>query len=87
MSTIDHDGTTTLDVRGTKCPVPIVKAKQALDTLAPGALLEVHATDVGSVEDFKAWAATSRLATLEEQRVEQEPSGRTVYVHVLKRRG
>ena len=29
--------TTILDVRGAKCPVPIVKTKQALDKLAPHA--------------------------------------------------
>jgi TusA-related sulfurtransferase len=78
--------TTILDVRGTKCPVPIVKAKQALDQLGPGDSLEVHATDGGSVEDFKGWAATTRLATLDAQRVEQDASGATVYVHVLTRK-
>jgi len=77
----------TLDVRGTKCPVPIVKAKLALDALAPGDLLEVVATDGGSVEDFKGWAATSKLATLEEQRTDADESGRQIFVHVLKRRG
>ena len=77
---------TILDVRGAKCPVPIVKAKQALDALAPGQLLEVHATDGGSVEDFKGWASTSKLATLEEQRTESDDTGRQVYVHVLKRK-
>ena len=78
--------TTILDVRGAKCPVPIVKAKHALDKLAPGESLEVHATDGGSVEDFRGWAATSRLATLDAQRVQQDGSGATVYVHVLTRR-
>jgi TusA-related sulfurtransferase len=76
----------TLDVRGARCPVPIVKAKQALDALSPGDLLEVLATDPGSVEDFKGWGATSKLATLEEQRTDRDESGRTVYVHVLKRK-
>jgi len=77
---------TILDVRGTKCPVPIVRAKQALDGLPPGDQLEVHATDAGSLEDFKGWAATSKLATLDAQRIETEDSGRHVYVHLLTRR-
>lgn len=77
----------TLDVRGAKCPVPIVKAKQALDGLKPGDVLEVQATDPGSVADFQGWARTSKLATLAEQRTETEPTGRVVYVHVLERRG
>jgi len=76
-----------LDVRGAKCPVPIVKAKQALEGLQPGDLLEVQATDPGSVADFQGWARSSKLATLKEQRTETEPTGRALYVHVLERRG
>ena len=74
-----------LDVRGLKCPVPIIKAKQALDALAAGDTLEVHATDPGSVPDFQGWARTSRLAVLTEQREEKDGTGRSVYVHVLVR--
>ena len=77
----------TLDVRGAKCPVPIVKAKQALDGMKPGDLLEVLATDPGSVADFQGWAKTSKLAALREQRTETEPPGRQVFVHVLERKG
>ena len=75
-----------LDVRGAKCPVPIVKAKQALDALKPGDELEVFATDPGSVADFQGWAKTSKLATLKEQRTESE-AGRSLFVHVLQRKG
>lgn len=74
-----------LDVRGLKCPVPIIKARQALDALAAGDTLEVHATDPGSVPDFQGWARTSRLAALTEQREEKDGAGRSVYVHVLVR--
>jgi TusA-related sulfurtransferase len=76
----------TLDVRGAKCPVPIVRAKQALDAMQPGEQLEVFATDPGSVPDFQGWARTSKLAVLKEQRTETEPPGRAVYVHVLERK-
>ena len=41
-----------LDVRGAKCPIPIVKAKKEMDALAPGDQLEVIATDPGSMPDF-----------------------------------
>jgi len=77
----------TLDVRGTKCPVPIVKARQALDSLQPGDVLEVLATDRGSVSDFQGFARTSKLATLTAQRTETDDTGREVYVHVLERKG
>ncbi len=76
----------TLDVRGAKCPVPIVKAKQALDGMRAGDQLEVLATDPGSVADFQGWAKTSKLALLKEQRTDIEPAGRQVFVHVLERK-
>ena len=76
----------TLDVRGTKCPVPIVRAKQAIDTMSPGDILEVLATDAGSVPDFVGWAKASKLAILREQRTETDAAGREVYVHVLERK-
>ena len=75
-----------LDVRGLKCPLPIVKAKKAIDELAPGDLLEVVATDPGSTLDFQGWARTSKTASLREQRTEVDDAQRTVYVHVLERK-
>ena len=75
-----------LDVRGTKCPVPIVKAKKEMDTMRPGEVLEVVATDPGSVPDFQGWVKTSRLALLRAQRTEKDETGRDVYVHTLERK-
>jgi TusA-related sulfurtransferase len=74
-----------LDVRGAKCPVPIVKAKKMIDTLPVGETLEVLATDPGSVADFQGWAKVSKLATLKEQRTEKDETGKEVYVHVIER--
>jgi TusA-related sulfurtransferase len=76
-----------LDVRGTKCPVPIVRAKKEVDGMQAGDVLEVLATDPGSMSDFQGWAKTSKLALLREQRTEKDETGREVYVHVLERRG
>jgi tRNA 2-thiouridine synthesizing protein A len=76
-----------LDVRGAKCPVPIVRAKKEIDLMQAGDVLEVLATDPGSVSDFQGWAKTSKLAVLREQRTEKDPTGREIYVHVLERRG
>ena len=75
-----------LDVRGTKCPVPIVRAKKEIDGMRGGEVLEVLATDPGSVQDFQGWAKTCKLAVLREQRTEEDPTGRVIYVHVLERR-
>jgi tRNA 2-thiouridine synthesizing protein A len=48
-----------LDARGLACPMPIVKTAQAIKALTPGQLLEVLATDPGSVADFTAWSRST----------------------------
>ena len=48
-----------LDLRGLSCPLPVAKTAQAIRELAVGDLIEVHATDPGSVPDFAAWCATT----------------------------
>jgi tRNA 2-thiouridine synthesizing protein A len=49
----------TLDVRGQSCPLPVVRASQAIKLLETGQLLEVLATDPGSLTDFPAWSKTT----------------------------
>ncbi|MDQ0394246.1 sulfurtransferase TusA family protein [Labrys monachus] len=34
-----------LDLRGLKCPLPVLHARKALDRAAPGALLRIECTD------------------------------------------
>jgi TusA-related sulfurtransferase len=65
--------------------MPIVKAKKEIDQMKPGELLEVIATDPGSVPDFKGWAQTSKTAVLKEQRTEKEGST-DLYIHILERK-
>jgi tRNA 2-thiouridine synthesizing protein A len=48
-----------LDLKGLSCPIPIVKTAKAVKELAPGQLIEVFATDPGSVPDFRAWSKTT----------------------------
>ena len=50
------DVTETLDVKGQSCPMPVVKTKQAIDDLDGGDVLEVLATDSGSMSDIDGWA-------------------------------
>jgi len=45
----------TLDAKGMNCPLPILKAKKALVNVPSGGILEVLATDPGSVADFEAF--------------------------------
>ena len=45
-----------LDVRGLNCPLPILRAKKALNGMTSGQVLRVVATDPGSQKDFQAFA-------------------------------
>jgi len=42
----------TLDVRGLRCPLPILKAQRAICDVKVGGMLEILATDPGAPEDF-----------------------------------
>ncbi|MDB5507793.1 MAG: SirA-like protein [Hyphomicrobiales bacterium] len=43
---------TKLDLTGLKCPLPALKTRKALKSLAPGDSLEVHCTDPMAVIDI-----------------------------------
>lgn len=45
-----------LDASGLNCPLPILRAKKSLAQLNAGQVLQVIATDPGSVKDFEAFA-------------------------------
>jgi tRNA 2-thiouridine synthesizing protein A len=45
-----------LDARGLNCPLPILRAKKALNDMQSGQVLKIVATDPGSVKDFAAFA-------------------------------
>ena len=45
-----------IDATGLACPLPLLKAKQGLNQLAPGQILEISATDPGSVRDFHSFS-------------------------------
>ena len=44
-----------VDARGLSCPMPIVKTAQAVKSMAPGSVVELLATDAGSIKDVAAW--------------------------------
>ena len=47
--------TQTIDARGLSCPMPIVKTAQAVRAIPSGAVVELVATDPGSIKDIAAW--------------------------------
>jgi TusA-related sulfurtransferase len=76
----EFDITETLDVKGASCPMPVVKAKSAIDDLAAGEVLEVLATDPGSMSDIDGWASGTEGIEL----VDQE-EGDDVYTHYVRK--
>ena len=69
-----------VDARGLSCPMPIVKTAQAIKAVASGSLLEVLATDAGSVKDFAAWSRSTG-----HELVEQSVDG-GIYRFVIRRK-
>ena len=45
----------TLDARGLNCPLPILRTRKAIATMASGEVLEITATDPGSVKDLDSF--------------------------------
>lgn len=65
-----------LDATGLQCPMPLLKAKRALNGLVGGQRLRVVATDPGSVRDFEVFAQQSGHKLLESR----QASGRYYYL-------
>ncbi len=70
----------TLDAKGLNCPLPILRAKKALQGLKPGNTLEVLATDPGAVKDFEAFCRTTG-----NELVESSTEGK-IYRFILRRK-
>ncbi|GGL64651.1 sulfurtransferase TusA family protein [Halocalculus aciditolerans] len=91
--TFEDTPTETLDAKGLNCPMPVVEAKRAVDDLDDGDVLEVVATDPGSVNDVAGWADNTPGVELEAQDEDEtggdtsssdEPT-RTIYTHYVRK--
>jgi TusA-related sulfurtransferase len=69
-----------LDATGLQCPMPLLKAKRALNAMQVGQQLRVLATDQGSVRDFRVFAEQSGHLLLDST----EADG--VYNYLLEKR-
>ena len=75
-----YEVTETLNVKGENCPMPVVKTKQNIDQLVEDEVLEVLATDSGSMSDLGGWADTTDGVEL----LKQEEDG-DVYKHYVRK--
>ena len=69
-----------LDAIGLECPMPLLKAKRALNGMDAGQQLRVLATDQGSMRDFRVFAEQSGNTLL----ASEETDG--VYIHLLQKK-
>jgi tRNA 2-thiouridine synthesizing protein A len=69
----------TLDTKGLNCPLPILKAKKALNAMSAGQTLEIVATDPAAVADFQAFCRTTGNELLEHSQDEK------IYTFLLKK--
>ncbi|MDH4326124.1 MAG: sulfurtransferase TusA family protein [Betaproteobacteria bacterium] len=69
-----------LDARGLNCPLPILRAKKALNDMQSGQVLKIVATDPGSVKDFQAFSKQTGNDLLQQAEADKE------FVFFLKRR-
>jgi TusA-related sulfurtransferase len=55
----DDDTGTTLDLKGLRCPLPVLRANRAIRGLAPGTRIEVLVTDSNAPADFRSFCETA----------------------------
>lgn len=63
-----------VDARGLNCPLPILRAKKALNDMQTGQILKIVATDPGAVKDFQAFCKQTGNELLSQAQVEREYS-------------
>lgn len=49
----------TVDASNLACPLPVIRAKHGISSVAVGQVIEIIATDPGSMADFKAWTRST----------------------------
>ncbi len=54
-----------LDTKGLNCPLPILKARKAMNGVPDGGTLQVLSTDPGAVADFEAFCRATGNELLE----------------------
>ena len=60
-----------LDLSGLQCPMPLLKAKLALNGMDPNQILKVVATDPGSEKDFHLFVQQSNHEILNFEKNDQ----------------
>ena len=68
-----------LELPGLRCPMPLLKTKQALSSMDAGHILKVVATDVGSWRDIPAFISLSKHVLIKQEKTEIH------YIFIIKK--
>ncbi len=73
-----EQATNEVDARQLKCPMPLLKLKQALNTLEPGQSVHIITTDRVSLRDFKSFIELTehKMSVVEQQQ--------DIHFHIIK---
>lgn len=66
MTNTEH----TLDARGLNCPLPILRTRKAIGRLESGEVLEVRATDPGSLRDMDSFCQQTGHQLISSEEIE-----------------
>ncbi|MBS7325029.1 MAG: sulfurtransferase TusA family protein [Thiopseudomonas sp.] len=75
---MQHD--LSVDARGLACPLPLLKARLALNGLQAGQVLQVLATDAGSQRDLASFCQLAGHALLH-----QEQTAEGVFLYLIRK--
>ncbi len=62
----------TLDARNLMCPLPVIRAQDAIATMKPGEKLKVFCTDPGALNDIPAWCRINGHEVISMEQSERE---------------
>ncbi len=67
-----EDTLQTLDLLGLRCPIPVLKANEEINRLAPGQIIELIADDPACLRDIPAWVKNAGHKLLKFHRDEEK---------------
>lgn len=61
-----------LDLRGLRCPLPMVRVSQSITKVPVGGIVRAVTTDAGSLADITSWARTTGNEIIKKERVDKD---------------
>lgn len=61
-----------LDLRGLRCPLPMVRVSQNIAKVPVGGVIRAVTTDAGSLADISSWARTTGHDILRKEQLEHD---------------